>query len=232
MYPQPENESTTMPRNIAPKKKLESMSLAELRARYREVVGEETRSPNKVHIIRRIEEGLAAKKRRSPTRRAAATAPSAPPPPTARATATVPSTPPPPPTAAQEEPTPEEGTSSTRKRGRFADMSLQELQAEYRKVLGRPTGSSNVPYLTWKIREAEAGRVPVGPRPERSAKASENGKRVIPLSMDAEAVTALDKVWRDAGLPSRTHFFMRATHRELKAMGATEAAALFAPEET
>ncbi|RJS13007.1 DUF2924 domain-containing protein, partial [Corallococcus sp. H22C18031201] len=184
------------------------------------------------HLIRRIEEGLAAKKQRSPTRRAAATAPSAPPPSAARATATVPSTPPPPPMAAQEESAPEGGTSPTRKRGRFAGMALLELQAEYRKVLGRPTGSSNVPYLQWKIREAEAGRVSVGPRPEREAKASENGKRVIPLSMDAEAVKLLDKAWRDAGLPSRTHFFMRATHRELKAIGATEAAALFAPEET
>ncbi|NOJ88658.1 DUF2924 domain-containing protein, partial [Myxococcus xanthus] len=37
-----------MPRTTAPKtKKLESMNLTELRARFREVVGEETRSPNK-----------------------------------------------------------------------------------------------------------------------------------------------------------------------------------------
>ncbi|MBU8901038.1 DUF2924 domain-containing protein [Corallococcus sp. M34] len=204
-----------MPRNTAPKK-LESMSLTELRARYREVVGEETRSPNKKHLIRRIEESLAEKKRRSPVRPGAATAPSTPPP-----------TP-----AAQATPSPGEAAPSPRTRGRFGALSLPELQVEYRKVLGRPTSSTNTNYLKWKIREAEAGRVSVGPRPEREAKASKNGKRVIPLSMDAEAVKLLDKVWRDAGLPSRTHFFMRATHRELKAMGATEAAALFAPEET
>ncbi len=54
-----------MPRTTAPKtKKLESMNLTELRARFRELVGEETRSPNKTYLIRRIEESLAAKKRR------------------------------------------------------------------------------------------------------------------------------------------------------------------------
>lgn len=88
----------------------------------------------------------------------------------------------------------------------------------------------NIPYLQWKIREAEAGRVPVGPRPEREVKVGNDGKRVIPLSFDAKALNALDKAWRDAGLPSRTRFFMRAVHRELTAMEATEAAAHFAPK--
>ena len=202
-----------MSRTTAPKKKLESMSLTELRARYREVVGEETRSPNKKYLIRRIEESLAAQKRRSPARRVAAAAPSAPPPaPAAPAT------------------TSDEGTQPTRQRGRFAGMSLQELQEKYREVIGRPTGSSNVDYLQWKIREAEAGRINVGPRPEREVKVREDGKRVIPLSFDAEALDALDKAWRDAGLPSRTRFFMRAVHRELTAMGATQAAEHFAPK--
>jgi len=198
-----------MSRTTAPKKKLESMNLTELRARYREAVGEETRSPNKKYLIRRIEESLAAKKRRSPAHRATAAAPSAPPAPAA----------------------PAAGTQPTPKRGRFAGMSLEELQAKYLEVVGRPTGSRDIPYLKWKIREAEAGRVPVGPRPERELKVREDGKRVIPLSFDAEALEALDKAWRDAGLPSRTRFFRRAVHRELTAMGATEAAAHFAPDE-
>ncbi|MCP3167326.1 DUF2924 domain-containing protein [Myxococcus qinghaiensis] len=203
-----------MPRTTAPKtKKLETMNLTELRARYREVVGEETRSPNKTHLIRRIEEALAAKKRRSPTHRATATAPSAPSAPAAQATAS------------------SEGTQPARQRGRFASMTIGELQAKYREAVGRPTGSSNPSYLHWKIREAEAGRVPVGPRPEREVKVGADGKRVIPLSFDAKELEVLDKAWRDAGLPSRTRFFRRAVHRELAAMGATEAAALFAPKE-
>lgn len=204
-----------MPRTTAPKtKKLESMNLTELRARFREVVGEETRSPNKTYLIRRIEESLAAKKRRSPSRRATATAPSAPPPaPAAPAT------------------TPAEGTQPARQRGRFAGMSLQQLQEKYREVVGRPTGSSNVDYLQWKIREAEAGRINVGPRPEREAKVREDGKRVIPLSFDAGALEALDKTWRNAGMPSRTEFLRRAIRRYLVDMGAPEVAALFAPNE-
>lgn len=202
-----------MPRTTAPKKKLESMNLTELRARFREVVGEETRSPNKTHLIRRIEEALAAKKRRTPTHRATAAAPSAPPAaPAVQATA------------------PSEGPQPALGRGRFAGMSVRELQAKYLEVVGRPTGSTNVDYLMWKIREAEAGRINVGPRPEHEAKVREDGKRVIPLTYDAEALASLDKAWREAGLPSRTRFFRRAIHRELTAMGATEAAAHFAPK--
>ncbi|NVJ27826.1 DUF2924 domain-containing protein [Myxococcus sp. AM011] len=203
-----------MPRTTAPKtKKLESLNLTELRARYREVLGEETRSPNKKFLIRRIEESLAAKKQRSPSRRATATAPSAPPAPAARAAPTA------------------EGTQPPPKRGRFANMSLEEVQAKYREVVGRPTGSNDIPYLKWKIREAEAGRVPVGPRPEREAKVGEDGNRVLPFSFAAEAVKALDKTWREAGFPSRRSFVMHALHNKLTAMGATETATHFAPKE-
>ncbi|WP_338869456.1 DUF2924 domain-containing protein [Myxococcus stipitatus] len=201
-----------MPRNAAPKTKtLESMNLTELRARYHAVVGEETRSPNKKFLIRRIEEALATTKQRSASRRATTTAPSAPPAAAARAAPTA------------------EATHPASQRGRFADMSLEDLQAKYREVVGRPTGSSDIPYLKWKIREAESGRVPVGPRPAREAKVREDGKRVIPLSFDADKLTALDKAWRDAGFPSRTRFITHAVHGALTAMGATEAAALFAP---
>lgn len=214
----PKSESTTMPRNAAPKTKtktLESMNLTELRARYREVVGKETRSSNKQFLLRHIEAALATKKQLSPARRVTATTPSTPPP-----------TPP-----IQATPSAEEAPSPPRQRGRFAGMSLQQLQAKYREVVGRPTGSDNASYLQWKIREAEAGRVSVGPRPERNAKVRKDGKRVIPLSFDADKLTALDKAWRDAGFPSRTRFVMHALHGALTAICATEAAALFAPKE-
>ncbi|WP_426747451.1 DUF2924 domain-containing protein [Myxococcus faecalis] len=200
-----------MSRTTAPKKKLESMSLTELRARYREVVGEETRTPNKKYLIRRIEESLAAKKQRSPSRRAKAAAPSAPPAPAAPAA------------------TPAAGAKAVAQRGRFAGMSLEDLQAKFREVVG-PVDSSSVPYLKWKISGVESGRIKVGPRPERKLKVREDGKCVIPLSFDEDALKALDKAWRDAGLPSRTRFFRQAAHRELTAMGATEAAAHFTPK--
>ncbi|NOJ81846.1 DUF2924 domain-containing protein, partial [Myxococcus xanthus] len=136
----------------------------------------------------------------------------------------------PPPAPAAPATTSAEGTQPARQRGRFGGMSLQQLQEKYREVVERPTGSSNVSYLQWKIREAEAGRINVGPRPEREVKVREDGKRVIPLSFDDEAIKALDKAWRDAGLPSRTRLVTRALYNELKAMGATEAAAHFAPK--
>lgn len=45
---------------------LEALRLPELQARYAEVVGETTRSPNRTHLIRRIEEALASRPARRP----------------------------------------------------------------------------------------------------------------------------------------------------------------------
>lgn len=56
-----------------------------------------------------------------------------------------------------------------RPRGRFATMSVEELQAKYLEAVGRATGSDDRRYLIWKIREVEKGRIPVGPRPARTA---------------------------------------------------------------
>ena len=47
-------------RNKRTKNELERMSVRDLQARFREVVGETTRSPNRVYLVRRIEEALAA----------------------------------------------------------------------------------------------------------------------------------------------------------------------------
>ncbi len=50
---------------------------------------------------------------------------------------------------------PAEATEPPRPRGRFAAMSVEELQAKYLEVVGRATGSDDRRYLIWKIREAE-----------------------------------------------------------------------------
>ena len=52
-------------------------------------------------------------------------------------------------------------------RHRWKGMSIEQLQALYTEKVGRPTDSVERSYLTWKIREAEAGRVPVGPRKDQ-----------------------------------------------------------------
>ena len=42
-------------------------------------------------------------------------------------------------------------------------LTVEELQQRYQDVVGRSTGSSHRRYLIWKIRQAEQGKVPVGP---------------------------------------------------------------------
>jgi hypothetical protein len=42
------------------------------------------------------------------------------------------------------------------------------LQAKYLEVIGRSTGSDDRGYLIWKIREAEKGRINLGPRKTRA----------------------------------------------------------------
>jgi len=47
-------------------KALEKLRLPELRARYAEVLGEETRAPNRTYLIRRITEALEARAAETP----------------------------------------------------------------------------------------------------------------------------------------------------------------------
>jgi hypothetical protein len=76
-------------------------------------------------------------------------------------------------------------TKAASKRGRFAGMSIAELQALYLEKVGRPTGSDNVDYMTWKIREAEKGNITVG-AVQRSANGSgAAAKRFAELTTEA-----------------------------------------------
>ena len=95
-------------------------------------------------------------------------------------------------------------------------MTIEELQAGYARAVGRPTGSTDRRYLIWKIREAEKGRVPIGPRATRTP------------GQEAQTVEKIDAVWRNAGMPSRMEFFRRALGHFLKHLGQRDAAALFA----
>lgn len=115
-----------------------------------------------------------------------------------------------------------EKAAKPRRRGRFADMTVEELQAMYLDVVGRPTASASRSYLQWKIREAEKGRIPVGPRKRRERNPEE--MKVLPLRMAAETVEALDEVWRRHGLKSRTELFRQALDQYLTALGEEVAA--------
>jgi len=119
---------------------------------------------------------------------------------------------------------------------KLTKLTVSELQAKYLEVVGRPTSSSDSAYLVWKIRQAQKGKIPVGPRQGRravgeggDARAAQDHK-VLPLRMDTELVAKLDEARERLGLKSRMDLFRRALHSYLAAAGETEVAALFAAE--
>jgi hypothetical protein len=114
--------------------KLAKMKVNELQAKFAEVTGEKTRSPNKTFLIRKIAEALQAKEgveSSSPGAKAATTVAT------------------------------KAGGPVTEKLTR---LDVSELQARYLELVGRPSGSTNKAYLIWKIREAKKGHIVLGPR--------------------------------------------------------------------
>jgi hypothetical protein len=188
--------------------KLGKMKVNELQAKFAEVTGETTRSPNKTFLIRRITEALQAANTSAnvaePTEAAASDA---------QAEATAPAE-----ATAQVEP------ASTD--GKLTRLEVPELQARYLEVVGRPTGSTNKAYMVWKIREAQKGHIPVGPR--KNAHREGVTFKVLPLRMEAATVDKLDEAWRSRGIKNRMEFFRGALGHYLKELGAEDAAALFA----
>ncbi len=193
-------------------KSIEKLRLPELQARFHEIVGESTRSPNRKFLLRRIEEALEAKSNGAteptPSKETKGKARRA------KAPATAP------------EAAPAEATEPPRPRGRFAAMSVEELQAKYLEVVGRATGSDDRRYLIWKIREAEKGRIPVGPRPARTGEPAD--VKILPLRLESAVVERMDDAWRTRGIKNRMEFFRRALGHYLTHLGATDAAAMFA----
>jgi hypothetical protein len=105
-------------------------------------------------------------------------------------------------------------------------LDISELRARYSEVVGRPTGSENNAYLIWKIRQAQKGRIPVGPR--KGARKEGATFRVLPLRMESDLVDKLDEAWRRHGLRNRTDLFRKSLHVFLQNAGENEVAALFA----
>ena len=193
-------------------KALEKLRLPELRARYAEVLGEETRAPNRTYLIRRITEALEARAAEAPEPAEAE--------PQATPVETAPTE-----TAAA---SPETGDATETK---LSKLPIAELQARYLEVVQRPTSSVHRRYLVWKIREAQKGRIPVGPRGNsRRADGEALDFKVLPLRMDAELVAKLDEARERLGLKSRMELLRRSIHLFLAREGEAEVAALFAPE--
>jgi hypothetical protein len=177
--------------------KLASMKVNELQAKFAEVTGETTRSPNKTFLIRRITEAMQAAEANEPE----ADAPAA-------------------------EPETDAPAEAAPAREKLTKLDVPTLQARYREVVGRDTGSSNSAYLIWKIREAQKGRIPVGPR--RSAHREGVTFKVLPLRMESDLVDKLDEAWKRQGLHSRMDLFRKSLQAFLQNAGEADVAAMLA----
>jgi len=187
-------------------KAMEELRLPELQARFHDIVGETTRSPNKKFLLRRIAEALEAQEQE-----AAAAAPVEP---------------------SESEPMPNDdtGTSAEGNEKRLSKLSVEELQALYTEVVGRSSGSSDRRYLIWKVRQAQKGRIPVGPVRRRYADGEAPEMKVLPLRMEAEIVARLDEARERLGLKTRMDLFRKSLADYLTAAGEHEVAQLFAEQ--
>lgn len=202
---------------------LRALRLPDLQARFAELVGEETRCPNKAFLLRRIGEALEARAAEA-TPAEDVTAEAATPTDEAPAPVDVATDPPladpPAPDVARTED--EEGTEPDG--ARLQDLDVEQLRARYLDVVGRGTGSHDKRYLIWKIRQAQQGKVPVGPVGRRQPGEPPVEHKVLPLRMPAETVEALDDVWRRRGLKSRMDLFRHALDQYLTGLGEEAAA--------
>lgn len=185
--------------------KLGRMKVNQLQAMFAEVVGETTRSPNRVYLIKRIKEAMAINDARSTRANAGKKI------------------------GTESAPKPNDaGNMATTAAAQLSKLDVPTLQSRYLEIVGRPTGSTNRAYLVWKIREAQKGRIPVGPRQSRRQKGGTI--QVLPLRMETELVERLDDAWRRLGLRSRMDLIRRSLRSYLVQEGETEMAALLVPE--
>ncbi len=110
---------------------------------------------------------------------------------------------------------------------KLSKMTTDELVALYGETLGRPTGSTHRGYLIWKIREAQKGRVPVGPT-QRTTKRDPTVKTlVLPLALSEPLVDTMDAAWKRLGFKSRMAFLRHAIGKALAMSGEHDAADAF-----
>ena len=207
-------------------KALENMRLPELWVRFTEVLGEETRAPNRTYLIRRITEGLEARAAETPD--LAEIEPEVAPAEVEKAVESNAN-------AADAIKATDAGSDEDAQPAcetKLSKLPIAELQARYLEVVGRPTSSSHRRYLVWKIREAQRGRIPVGPRSRRRADGGSIDCKVLPLRMETDLVIQLDEARERLGLKSRMELFRRSLHAFLLEAGEVRVAELFAPSDS
>jgi len=107
---------------------------------------------------------------------------------------------------------------------RKRDMSIEDLRAEYLRVIGRETGSTDRRYLLWKLSEAAKGKITVGAI-EKRAPRDKADMQVLPLGMERTVVAKLDAAWKALGFKSRMAFLRDAMVAYLRDQEGTEATA-------
>jgi hypothetical protein len=179
-----------------------------LQARFHDIVGEATRSPNKKFLLKRIAEALEAQEQEA-----------------AAATPMRPTEPEPASAPIGDDAIPTEGNEK-----KLSKLSVEELQSLYTEVVGRSSGSSDRRYLIWKVRQAQKGRIPVGPVRRRCADGEAPDMKVLPLRMEADVVARLDEARERLGLKTRMDLFRKSLADYLTAAGEHEVAQLFADQ--
>jgi len=107
---------------------------------------------------------------------------------------------------------------------RKRDMTIEELQAEYLAVVGRPTTSTNRSYLYWKMAQARKGRITVGAIERRAAR-DKATQQTLPLTLPRETTRLLDAAVAASGARSRSAFIRAALVEKLRTIGGDDATA-------
>jgi hypothetical protein len=105
--------------------------------------------------------------------------------------------------------TPATTTTDAGPKAKLTKVSVAELHAMYREVVGRETRSTDSAYLVWRLRQAQKLRIRVGPI-ERSAPGDAADVKVLPLRMTAAEIEGLDEAWHRLGFKSRTAMIKKA----------------------
>lgn len=105
---------------------------------------------------------------------------------------------------------------------RKRDMTIEDLRAEYARVIGRDTASTDRRYLLWKLSEAAKGKIRVGPIQKRALR-DKAEMQVVPLGMERTVVAKLDAAWKALGFKSRSAFIRLALIDKLRAIGGPDA---------
>lgn len=107
------------------------------------------------------------------------------------------------------------------------ELTIYELRVRYQEVVGRPTNSYRRKYLREKIREAQRGCIPVGPRTLRGPYANTPEYQFFTLRFRRDIAERIDELWPRLGFGSRIDFFRKALYDYLRLAGEHETAAMF-----